>query len=505
MNKRWCVLAVALLALLPALAGAQARSVSIACWDSWYSPVGFAAGSPVWDEIQKRSGVKVTFNIFDDYDTKMNTVIASGSNLPDVFIIPPTWSGSAGVYRLALEKVIQPLDALIASPDGADIRKQLAAMPDIKKLLTAPDGKIYSVTDLPLTGIAPQFQIRNDWLKKLGLAKPETADDWYAVLKAFKDKDPNGNGKADEIPFSDSGDFLTSPFMTAFGLVPESYRANAKGTIVAQFTLDAYRDYLVFLNRLYKDGLMDREKRDEAGLAALEAQSRVGVITDWTDIFTTFEATAKSGGAPDADVLPLPPAHPKGAKQGYYADRAANWNHYGIAATSKNAPAAIKLIDFLWADPEGLRLKEYGIEGTSYTLVNGTPRYTDFIVKNPALSPMDALRSIGGSPSIFVHDLKDAYLAKAVDNPKLAQVYNALGAYLVPPTPDVMALEQESKDLTKLLADIDTYRKEMVMKFITGEAPLAGFAAYVKTLNGMGLDKVVTIKQAQYNRYLGKK
>ena len=43
---------------------------------------------------------------------------------------------------------------------------------------------------------------RQDWLDKLGLPIPETTDDLYNTLKAFKTQDPNGNGLNDEIPFS---------------------------------------------------------------------------------------------------------------------------------------------------------------------------------------------------------------------------------------------------------------------------------------------------------------
>jgi putative aldouronate transport system substrate-binding protein len=36
----------------------------------------------------------------------------------------------------------------------------------------------------------------------LGLPEPTTTTEFYNTLKAFKEKDPNGNGKADEIPLS---------------------------------------------------------------------------------------------------------------------------------------------------------------------------------------------------------------------------------------------------------------------------------------------------------------
>ena len=43
--------------------------------------------------------------------------------------------------------------------------------------------------------------VRQDWLDKLGLKAPQNVDELYTVLKAFRDRDPNGNGKKDEIPW----------------------------------------------------------------------------------------------------------------------------------------------------------------------------------------------------------------------------------------------------------------------------------------------------------------
>ena len=68
-----------------------------------------------------------------------------------------------------------------------------------------PHGQIYAFpfirSDVKLlvsTGLA----VRQDWLDKLGLKTPTTLDEWRTMLTAFKQRDPNGNGKADEIPLS---------------------------------------------------------------------------------------------------------------------------------------------------------------------------------------------------------------------------------------------------------------------------------------------------------------
>ena len=66
-------------------------------------------------------------------------------------------------------------------------------------------GGIYFVPMLrldPDLRVFQGFQIRQDWLDKLRLKVPTNVDEWYTTLKAFKTRDPNGNGKADEIPFT---------------------------------------------------------------------------------------------------------------------------------------------------------------------------------------------------------------------------------------------------------------------------------------------------------------
>ena len=61
------------------------------------------------------------------------------------------------------------------------------------------------ILSLPqVTGFNPRswevMMINKTWLDKLGLEVPSTLGELEEVLKAFKEKDPNGNGKADEIP-----------------------------------------------------------------------------------------------------------------------------------------------------------------------------------------------------------------------------------------------------------------------------------------------------------------
>ena len=52
------------------------------------------------------------------------------------------------------------------------------------------------------------------------------------------------------------------------------------------------------------------------------------------------------------------------------------------------------------------------------------------------------------------------------------------------------------------MADIETRVKEMMTNFVMGRESLDKFDEYVDGLYSMGLDKVLEVRQAQYDRYL---
>lgn len=76
---------------------------------------------------------------------------------------------------------------------------------DYPNALRSPDG---TVRALPIgdetahNTIDSQLWINQKWLDKLNLDMPQTPEEFKEVLIAFRDKDPNGNGIQDEIPFT---------------------------------------------------------------------------------------------------------------------------------------------------------------------------------------------------------------------------------------------------------------------------------------------------------------
>ena len=108
-----------------------------------------------------------------------------------------------------------------------NLKRIIESDPDVKKQIALDDGTIYMFPLLKLDALklnaTSGLIMRQDWLDKLNLKVPTNIDEWYTVLKAFKEQDPNGNGKPDELPFTGNwgpGNLTKlHDFAAAFGVI----------------------------------------------------------------------------------------------------------------------------------------------------------------------------------------------------------------------------------------------------------------------------------------------
>ncbi|GAB3411180.1 type 2 periplasmic-binding domain-containing protein [Flindersiella endophytica] len=216
---------------------------------------------------EERTGVKVQYQAIagdigsPEQMTKVNAMLSSG-DIPDVFMnfnFTPAQQmlyGQQGLF-VALNDLI----------DGyaVETKRMFKDYPQMKDIITDNDGKIYSMpylNDCFHCKAGPQRTwIYKPWLDKLGLKVPETTDEFEAVLEAFKTKDPNGNGKADELPLmGDSENSIDTYFVGSFQYNPGNpwlYLDNGKVDIAVN--KPGWRECLQYLNGLYKKGLIAKE------------------------------------------------------------------------------------------------------------------------------------------------------------------------------------------------------------------------------------------------------
>jgi len=478
-------------------------SISMACYEGWYAAVTLNDNLPSWQAIEEQTGVKIEWEAIADYDTVMQPRIASGQDLPDIFVTTPSW-GNSGVYELAQDGVIKCLDDLIPKY-APNVQKVLDEDPELKAYLTAPDGHIYTLCDTPKYVndyvVQSALMIRQDWLDTLGLDMPVTMDDWYKVLTAFKNDDPNGNGIQDEIPLSGTNAYSQAKlaFATAYDYPQQCpiWWYDDNGEVFSPYLTDAYKDFMAELSKWYAEGLIDAEiNRTEADMMSLVATDTLGASMALNDYCRQNNATLAAAGSDGKYVLV---DAPKGTGETEYLRRDPVWNHYGFPTTSDKTEMALKWFDYVWAG-EGQIYVEWGIEGETWEWVDGERQYTDFILNNPdGLDPYNALRSYGSSNTVVSRTPIDAYLALNVTN-KDSQAWVA-DKKMIEPFPQVMPLPEEQEIINMYQTDFTTYVEEGLAKFFTGVESFDGWDAFVEGANALHYEDIREVKQAQYDRF----
>src|SRR5215470_8787873 len=251
---------------------------------------------------------------------KRQIALASG-DYPDLFFLIP-WVDAftqAEVLKLGQQGVAVPLENLIKD-NAPNIQKVLDSNKEYKEMATAPDGHIYTLpqwADCYHCTYPDKLWINSAWLKKLGLQVPKTTDDLRKVLEAFKTKDPNGNGKADEIPMTtdvqDSS--LIAYLMNAFAYDPVGANNGVRSLLTLNgdkvgtpVTSDQWKEGLKYIHGLYKDGLIDQAAFTQ-NAQALQAQGNNpkavvlgSVPVLWPGIFVQLDS--KDGRDKQYDSVP---------------------------------------------------------------------------------------------------------------------------------------------------------------------------------------------------------
>lgn len=462
----------------------------------------------MYTQLEKITGTKAEFQhppVGQEQD-QFNLIMASGK-LPDV--IDAGWGAAHPDKAIADGKILR-LNELIENY-APNLSKIIKNSPAIRKMITTDEGNIYVFPTLandPKLTIYNGLIIRKDWLDKLGLQPPTTIDEWEKMLIAFRDGDPNGNSKKDEIPFLFNKDniFFSHAFAGAYGITTEFF--NDGGTIKYGPYEPKFKEFLTLMNKWYKDGLIDKDYLTvDANLKDSKVtNNQLGSFDGWvggdigkyTDLMKTKDPNFKFMGV----------QFPSLVKDGeVVATLQPGFGGYGaaISKSAKNPEQIAAWLDYGYSE-KGNLLFNFGIEGESYTMVNGKPTFTDLIVKNPNSLPVSQAlarytRMGSNAPFEYSVDGYEQYNAMPEQREAKANWAKANHEKLMPQLS--LTNDEQTKDAS-IMTDLITYRDEMINKFIMGAESLDKFDDYINTLKKLGIEDDIKIKQTAYDRYLKK-
>lgn len=530
------------------IAGAESSNLT---WDEAKNTEIYTG---LMDMFEKR-GIKLDITTVsgEQYLTYLQSCIAS-DNLPDYFDA----SSLSLQDRINLVETgkLMDIDTALAYSDGTAAQSM---SPEgyyyiCRQKDTYQDGKLYylgNVNFIPSVdaGVFGPTQtnrntftmkIRQDWLDKLGLDMPETLDEFYDAMVAFRENDVNGNGLNDEriaVPVntctSSWGGFFDNGIAQWFGLAPYVFNLNYEtGECMVPFLQEGFIPYVEFMKKCYDAGLLylgDNIGKTDTALTTALTQNVVGAY------FYPASSDQASSGDPDEKYVVMPII--QGAEnvepvmegsRGYKA-----WGYFAISSKADPAVAGAFL--------DVVLSKEYaiwyimGLEGKTYEVRDGLYVYTgptaldevratgvgsgEYIIKGSALPSAQMqvwFSTYKGEDLLW--DSYDDYLNSAYYKEQESQTYldyqkenmvkwcdmaKQLTMYNMNTDLEMiapMATVEEAEIVDMYKDDLYTYMDELFANLIKGAWSTADYESYKEELYSLGLQEMIDVYQAQYDR-----
>lgn len=466
--------------------------------------------------IEQVTGIKLQLDVIESAAWAEKLPLAMmGEEYGKIFIDGLSFSDAASFgqdgYLIPLEDLLREY-----APNAVKI---LDTLPNGWKNVTASDGHVYLMpgyNGTPRDMLANIFQeINGEWLTAVGMEAPDTLKGFYDMLVAFKTKDPNSNGEADEIPWSfvwDNGTY--NMVLGAFGFVSGRHDVidNKYVYVPAQ---ENYRHYVEFMAKLYAEGLLDSEVFTQTNeqYTAKKQQMIVGFTPN-----NHYNTIGLDNYLKMVNCKPLTseyndtPMHPGNLPE---------VPTFGMAITNKaseeEAIAAIKLLDYFYSEEGTFLTKcgpEYGAWGDmvdggyirtenedgsySYKLVAGEAyknnyarfRQTVGLWSLPFFYSSAHEACIVGSDPGNNHITTKAFESGMVNARRLG--YHGM-----------ITFTYDEQDILAGYTLMDSYVDRTVASWISGETELNDetWAAYLAELDAFDIDEMIKVRQDAYDRY----
>ncbi len=456
--------------------------------------------------LEEKTGTKVDWQVIPyEVATQKKAIMLNSGDYTDVI---GGWIFSdVDIQTYSSQGVFIPLDEAFDaySPNIT----QLLNMEGIRRTMTLPDGHIYTIPYVyPSAYINGGVFINQNWLDKLGLKMPSTTDELIDVLRAFRDQDPNGNNKKDEIGMSGSDlNFFLGMYAGWWGMpCTKNLFTMVDDKITFAADSEAFKSATKFFKQLYEEGLLDQEYyTNTQGIAAKGNKELIGVAPGfWSGDFASELIPKKEDGTMD---VPNSPYRALPVLQGSGFDGKPVWQRssYGtsvfrtqVVVTDKakdKLPSIITWFDFLQSEeaavvtirgPLGIGVEKVG--DMTYKSLNMTQLSKEDQEKyaNNNLIPQALPRNTIGIKWLDENG--------NTNYDEMSQFTSLYEPYLNTTLPKKWFDDSELKRASVLQTDLQKFVMEQMARWVTGQGDVdSEWQSYKDQLKKLGLDEYIQI------------
>jgi putative aldouronate transport system substrate-binding protein len=467
-------------------------------------------------------GYDLSFRTYpaDEYKTQINLAVAAGGeDLPDILLCNDGYFTDSDVYSWAQAGSLASLTDYYKN--SAYYLKEAIDRTgvDFYPLITSPDGEMYYIPryNQSLTNEYPnKIWLFQPWLDKLGLKTPTTVAELRDVLYAFKNQDPNGNGKADEIPLiaqRSTEDKWFRALMTPFQYMQfGTYDVVNDGKVSVCYTTDDFRKGLTYIKGMFDDGLIDPMSftADDTTVNSLINQEDTLIGMTVAYAMDTVNAT----DIRRTQYVGIPPLASEDGTVLTSYDPSKALVAGVISSSCKDPEAAFRLLDLMtceefsimtrwgeegvdWSGPaegEESMYAALGYEPVVKTIANiwGVPQNKHWFQTGPFIRQYSiALGAVWSGDELEtgyqIAKIQDAYTDKIPAEYISKLIYTA----------------EEEEIVSQIEAELKTYVEESIAKFCMSNIDITDdseWEKYLGQVEKIGLSEMLQIKQTVYDR-----
>ena len=281
------------------------------------------------------------------YEQKLNGQIAA-NDLPDLVFVSATQlktlvdSGMVYDMTAVFEEYITPFS-----------REMMEADNNVALSQATYDGKLMALPSVNgnKDGVN-MLWIRQDWLENLNLKAPKNIDELVALIKAFTEDDPDGNGQDDTYGIAMNNTIYSgglndmTGFFESFGVNPNGWIEGADGKAAYGLIQPQIKDGLAVLADLYQSGYMDKEfsTKDNSKVSEDLVAGKVGLFfgQHWVPFWPLQDGHNLNADA-DWVACPIPSLDGSPAKSMIHGSAG---GFYAVNVDTEYPEAAVKLFNY---------------------------------------------------------------------------------------------------------------------------------------------------------------
>lgn len=374
--------------------------------------------------------------------------------------------------------------------------------------VTTEDGQIFMFRQFiedPEVAYGPV--VRKDWLDECNLDIPKTIEDWEVMLKAFRQK----YGAQFAFPYARFASGGLASGFGAYGATEGNFYLD-NGQVKYSAVQPEHKEYLATLARWVKEGLLDVDSltMTDEGFRTKAINDNCGAAFVVMSLYTKMlnDANAEMSNA-EWIAVPYPVVE---------EGQPTNWVHMSTqvyqsgsfittSCSEEKLITALKWLNYPYTD-EGILYYNYGVENDTYIVdENGEVAFTDKVLKDKD-SVATACLKYTGMGNVSIAGIHLSHFTKIKNDPIVAEgaavwIENTEAAEHKLPV--IVMTAKEASRYSNLSNAVNTYCAEMSMKFIAGDVDISEWDSAVDYMYSLGLQELLDIQNAAYQRYLNQK